>query len=210
MAKEKNPLWVKKGSRLNQIKKWEGLSNRDLADVLHLEYTTTSHVLNGSKNLTDSNAKGVIKKYPKYRLEWLTGKDDYPTEQDRYNAYLLRANEEEKKEITKIRNMETGINALGLLSGYEIELDCKGKQTVDGQYNPLDSDVYLIDKSTNVGAYLSYKNFERIANHISEIVGLILKNEYESAFNYVAERDNNPNLLEEARELAKTLINEND
>ena len=84
---EVNPL---RGERMKEIIRREGITQAQLAEVLGVGEVHLSNVANGKRSLTDKRAEKIIALYPRYRLPWLLGYDDYMTEEDALRGPLKR------------------------------------------------------------------------------------------------------------------------
>lgn len=73
---EINPLW---GERLKILLKEVDLRQSQLAAKIPISQQTISKIINGSASLTLQTAQRIVDLYPQYRIEWLTGRDDYKT-----------------------------------------------------------------------------------------------------------------------------------
>lgn len=84
---EVNPL---RGERMKEIIRREGITQAQLAEVLGVGEVHLSNIANGKRSLTDKRAEKIIALYPRYRLSWLLGYDDYMTEEDALRGPLKR------------------------------------------------------------------------------------------------------------------------
>lgn len=81
MARQKveiNPIC---GQRLKQICQEQGITQRQLHEKIHLSQQGISAIVKGKASLTGDIANKVIEVFPQYRIEWLLGYDDMPTEE---------------------------------------------------------------------------------------------------------------------------------
>ena len=77
---EINPI---RGKRLQTIIKESGESNISFAKRFGYSAEHISQIIIGKRRLTDAFVERIIAEYPKYRIEWLLGIDDYKTESER-------------------------------------------------------------------------------------------------------------------------------
>ena len=75
---EINPIC---GKRLKQICREQGITQFQLSQMINLSQQGISAIVNGHASLTGEMANRVIEKFPQYRIEWLLGHDDIPTEE---------------------------------------------------------------------------------------------------------------------------------
>lgn len=73
-----------------------------------------SRIINLKAPLTEQTAQKIIMKYPKYRIEWLLGFDDYMTTADLFAATLNQSREEGD-------TLHNAVVALAGLSGFTVE-----------------------------------------------------------------------------------------
>ena len=81
MARQKveiNPIC---GQRLKQICQEQGITQKQLHEKIHLSQQAISAIVKGKASLTGDIANKVIEVFPQYRIEWLLGYDDMPTEE---------------------------------------------------------------------------------------------------------------------------------
>ena len=85
-------------------------SQTELAGRIHMTQQNISRIINQKTALTEETARDIVREFPKYRIEWLLGYDDYPTVED-----LIR------KGQTDTRLLHAGIIAFSELNGYQVE-----------------------------------------------------------------------------------------
>ena len=74
-----NPLWAK---RLKELCEDNKVSQAKLAERIPISQQTISKIINGKATLTLQTAQRIIELFPSYRIEWLTGADNYKTLDD--------------------------------------------------------------------------------------------------------------------------------
>ena len=75
---EINPIC---GKRLKQVCQEQGITQKQLSKKIHLSEQGISAIVQGNARLTGDMANRVIEVFPQYRVEWLLGYDDMPTEE---------------------------------------------------------------------------------------------------------------------------------
>lgn len=91
MSKYKVECNSVRADRLRELMREEHLTQDRLADYIQCSQKTISRNLINC-TISEPRAQKIIKAFPKYRLEWLLGYDDYKTVDD-YNRSLTIANE---------------------------------------------------------------------------------------------------------------------
>lgn len=76
----------KRVTRIKKILENEQIKQKDLADALDMEPQNFSRFMISGK-VSEKTCRKIVALYPKYRIEWLLGYDDYPTIDDIKAAY---------------------------------------------------------------------------------------------------------------------------
>ena len=92
-AIEINP---KSGERLRQIRKEKGITLEKLAELTHYTAAYLSQVETGKKPLSLELENAVIRLFPEYRHQWLSGSDDFKTFAD-VKDFHRRAREKDRE-----------------------------------------------------------------------------------------------------------------
>ena len=80
MARPRVKINPERGKRLKNLCEWEGITQQNLAEKIHISQQTVSQMVQGKSTVTEQTAEEIAAAFPKYRKEWLLGFDDFPTE----------------------------------------------------------------------------------------------------------------------------------
>ncbi len=187
MSRNKEPIRQIRIDRLKELKKNEGYNNVTLANGSGIIPTTISSLLNGKTGISSGHIEDIIKfvnenknSGSKYRMEWLLGNDDYPTNSD-YLKHLMMKNH------TIADNLSQALSVYIALNGYDI----KAVAPVSDKYKevPENDEDYLelveeFEKAANEGyiisnddryVKISLDEFKAMANEICDYVGFRLE-----------------------------------
>ena len=111
----------KSGGRVAIVCREQGLSGRKLAGQLHFSGQLISAIIRGERGLSEETAHRIVELYPKYRIQWLRGDDDYKTEDELRAAYV-----EYKEFIGDTQCEEDALLKLLEVLNWKIVVDSKG------------------------------------------------------------------------------------
>lgn len=161
---EINPI---RGKRLQTIIKESGESNISFAKRFGYSAEHISQIIIGKRRLTDAFVERIIAEYPKYRIEWLLGIDNFKTSTELVLRPLAEAAQEHD-------TMFLSLSALALINDYTI---------LPPQIPPHGACVEEVFDSIKTGytvkkgdrrINLSLEEEEALENLISDFVGLQL------------------------------------
>lgn len=95
VAKKINPV---RRDRLIQLMDETGVGQNELYRRSGVAQQNIWKVVHSELNLSDSAAESIISAFPKYRIQWLLGYDDYKTEADLLAHYFDKQKEQSNKE----------------------------------------------------------------------------------------------------------------
>ena len=81
------------------------LANRDSPYCIYLSQQGISRIMQQKSPLTEATAQRIIKVFPKYRLSWLLGIDDYMTESDAFDGLVKKLDHEHDDNIVTARHL---------------------------------------------------------------------------------------------------------
>lgn len=116
MSRKQQEINQERGKRLSVIIKEsikEKGRNKIFAEKFGYTKEHISQILGGNRNLTEDFAARIITEYPKYRIEWLMGYDDFKTQADVVSHVINQAQSEQDM-------MFSALLLLGTLNGYSI------------------------------------------------------------------------------------------
>lgn len=87
MSRPKTIINPKRAENLKKIIDEEGLTQTAFAIEVHFSQQFISDVVNKKTALREETAQEIISIFPKYRIEWLLGYDDYMTHEDFTREY---------------------------------------------------------------------------------------------------------------------------
>lgn len=76
---EVNPI---RGERLRSLLEKHGMEQQELANKIGYTKEHISYIVNGKRNLTQEAAEAIVKIFPKTRIGWLLGYEDFETDFD--------------------------------------------------------------------------------------------------------------------------------
>lgn len=91
MSKKRTEINPLHAERIKALLKREHITQADLARAVFQTQQNICRIANGKSALTEETARMIVKAFPEYRLPWLLGLDDYPTELDLRASYILKA-----------------------------------------------------------------------------------------------------------------------
>ena len=103
------------GKRLKQLIGEQKITQNELSKMIFISPQTISKIVNGTASLTEPVAWSIIDKFPEYRIEWLLGIDDFPTE--RSKSYQVYKKVERNKEL-----LDAALLCFGELLDIKMEL----------------------------------------------------------------------------------------
>lgn len=117
MGKRFPEINPKTGQRVKELCIELGITQKELADKIHLSEKTVSSMVRGHSGVTRPTAEAIVCCFPEYRIEWLLGIDDVKT---KYGMQLLdKADKEHEVRCnTKMENFnfKNVIEAINLLT----------------------------------------------------------------------------------------------
>ena len=152
-----------RGDRIKTIYKEMGLSQGKLAGELNMPQSAISEMVNGRRTVTETTARAIVEKFPKYRFEWLMGYDDYKTLMDLNLAIYQQAQHEGNL-------LDIGFFYFAKLNGYAVEHpDFSKAQYVDEALD-LVNHGYRISKGEQT-RQLSIHELRDLENDICDYIG---------------------------------------
>ncbi len=144
-------------------------SQTQFAKSIHMTQQNVSRIIQMHQALNEQTAKDIIEQYPKYRVEWLLGYDDYMTPADYLLAVTAQCQEEEQV-------MNTAFFGLARLCGFSMELNRKyydNSLDLDGLFQTIKSTITFSRDGMSVT--LSLAEINEIENELCDIVEARLK-----------------------------------
>jgi len=105
MSRPKTDINPIRANRVKTIIDREDMSQSDFAARVPLTQQAISRIVNMKTALTEETAAAIIRAYPRYRLEWLLGYDDYMSESDQFDDFVSRINEEHDNNVFAVRHL---------------------------------------------------------------------------------------------------------
>lgn len=121
MSKPKTDLNPVRALRVKTIIEREGINQTEFAARVHLTQQAVSRIVNMKTALVEGTARDMVKAFPRYRLEWLLGLDDYMSESDQFDAFVSRLNEDHDnnavvvRHLAKLRNIDVTLYRSGFI-----------------------------------------------------------------------------------------------
>ena len=115
MSRKKTEINPVRAERVKKIIELEGISQQDFADRIFQTQQHVSRIVNQKSALTEETARAIVTAFPKYRIEWLLGYDDYMTFSDQLTGVIRETN----KEAELLHN---GFFSFARLSGFQIDV----------------------------------------------------------------------------------------
>lgn len=134
-----------RGERLRSLLKKYGMEQQELAEKLGYTKEHISYIINGKRNLTQDAAESIVKIFPKTRIGWLLGYEDYETDHDIIGVIA-------QEMLDNRIAAETLIGFAAKFLGYCIETPNNGdikktketEETIIRDYNPDKVNGYLV------------------------------------------------------------------
>ena len=120
MSRKKTEINPVRAERVKKIIELEGISQQDFAKLIFRTQQNVSRIVNLKTALTEETAQAIVKAFPKYRIAWLLGYDDYMTiaDQPTLADQLTEVIRETDREATLLHN---GLLSFAQLSGFQID-----------------------------------------------------------------------------------------
>lgn len=141
MSRKKTEINPIRAERVKKLIEWEGISQIDFASRIFQTQQNVSRIINLKTALTEETAQDIISAFPEkgYRIEWLLGYDDFPTESERIIAHI-------REELTELNSENIGFVELAKSRGYTvtdsmISKDGKRIELTPEKMNRLQSEV---------------------------------------------------------------------
>ena len=145
---------VNRANNVKKIMELEHINQKKLADLLGVTPQYLSRILT-QKVITESTWEGLHVAFPQYRMEWLLGLDDYPTEQE-YNERAL-ADLSKKADTKRSKALTT---AYYLAEMKNINLRAVGESN---EYI-----IFKIQADVSQG-YIAYSDIDMLINDLTSI-----------------------------------------
>lgn len=164
---EVNPL---RGERMKEIIRREGITQAQLAEVLGVGEVHLSNVANGKRSLTDKRAEKIIALYPRYRLQWLLGYDDYMTEEDALRGPLKRI-------AQRMVGWKVAVEYTLQSMGYTVRLNgADYLDTVDDILGGMENVSYaIVDENNEVCAECGAEAYNALLQEIGDFAVFLLE-----------------------------------
>lgn len=167
MSRTKTEINPKRAENVKKLIEAEKITQTELADRIHMTQQNISRIVQMKQPLTEETARHIIEQYPKYRIEWLLGYDDYMTTADYLLAVTAQCQAEEQV-------MNTAFFGLARLSGFSMELNRKYyDNSLEGLFQTIKSAVTFSRDGKSVT--LSLADINEIENELCDIVEARLK-----------------------------------
>lgn len=114
MSRKKTEINPVRAERVKKIIELEGISQQDFAKRIPMTQQNVSRIVNLKTALTEETAQDIVTAFPKYRIAWLLGYDDYMTFADQLTGVIR----ETDKEAALLHN---GLLSFAQLSGFQID-----------------------------------------------------------------------------------------
>ncbi len=92
MGRPRRDIDAERGKRLKTIIEEQKITQKRLAELIHISPETLSNIINGKANLTEDNARRIVDLYPEYSLFWLLGLDRPKTAIENAQHVIDKAN----------------------------------------------------------------------------------------------------------------------
>lgn len=115
MSRKKTEINPLRAERVKKIIELEKISQKDFADRTFQTQQNVSRIVKQHIGLTEEKAQDIVKAFPKYRIEWLLGYDDYMTFADYLTGVIRDTNREAEL-------LHTGFFSFAQLSGFKIDV----------------------------------------------------------------------------------------
>lgn len=167
MSRKKTEINPERAERVKKIIEWEKISQTDFADRIHQSQQNVSRIVNLKNALTEETAQEIIKVFPRYRIEWLLGYDDYPTFADQLNGFVNKTNHEGNL-------LFTGFASFAQLNGYKVEISpIVGNKSLDVIFHNMKEFCTISRDGKSIT--LSLAELNSFENELREYVELRLK-----------------------------------
>lgn len=140
MGKRFPEINPKTGQRVKELCIDLGITQKELADKIHLSEKTVSSMVRGHSGVTRPTAEAIVCCFPEYRIEWLLGIDDVKT---KYDMQLLDKADKEyevhyntRKENFNFKNVIEAINLLAVECRIEITACEDGGLILESDFGP--------------------------------------------------------------------------
>ena len=141
MSRKKTEINPKRAENVKKLIEAEKITQTELADRIHMTQQNISRIVQMKQPLTEETAQDIISAFPEkgYRIEWLLGYDDFPTESERIIAHI-------REELTELNSENIGFVELAKSRGYTvtdsmISKDGKRIELTPEKMNRLQSEV---------------------------------------------------------------------
>jgi len=115
MSRKKTEINPVRAERVKKIIELEKISQKDFADRIFQTQQNVSRIVKQKTALTEETAHDIVSAFPKYRIEWLLGYDDYMTFSDQLTGVIRETNREAEL-------LHTGFFSFAQLSGFKIDV----------------------------------------------------------------------------------------
>ena len=115
MSRKKTEINPIRAERVKKLIEWEGISQIDFAKKIFQTQQNVSRIINLKTALTEETAQDIISAFPEkgYRIEWLLGYDEFPTESERIIAHI-------RDELSGMNSENIGFIELAKSRGYNV------------------------------------------------------------------------------------------
>lgn len=168
MSRKKTEINPKRAENVKKLIEWSGITQIDFARTIHQTQQNVSRIINLKTALTEENAREIIKHFPGYRIEWLLGYDDYPTNKD----YFLSMIDQQSKEGDLLNK---GFFSYLELYGYTVT-----EASIEKSGNPISDFIHDAHKGVTISrdgksVTLQLHPLIEFQNEIGEYIELRLK-----------------------------------
>ena len=107
MGRKPTEINPKRAMRIKELIEREGINQREFAARTHQTQQNVSRLVHQRIALTEEAAKNIVRAFPDYRIEWILGYDDSPTEYE-WADHVQKSKDQTAESIWGI--VETALN----------------------------------------------------------------------------------------------------
>lgn len=168
MARPKGEINVERCKRFKTLCDELDITQKKLAERLHISQQVISNMVHGKSNVTDQTAHRMIELFPEYRYEWLVAIDDFKTRGD---YYLSLINDSGLKESV--------ISALMGMAGFSVTNVLEQAKNIGEPKERIEELCfrgwnYMLEKDDEA-VFLDVSEWTKLEEEIVELVGIRLK-----------------------------------
>lgn len=161
MSRKREEINPECGRRLKSLLARSGITQKQLAEKLSYTPQHISQIVQGNRRMPFELAQRIIQEvFPEYRVEWLMGRDDIKTEDDRISKYF-DAMEKKQDLILSVIELH-GYIVKDVTKEMPVQTDAQGME-----YRPA---TIAITSPRGSVRYLSHKDLQEIVSDIDDYI----------------------------------------